>query len=267
MKKFPAILLTVLMVIFLAACGKENDSTKTSDAENTAEADSGEDAVDENNSLETGSESEDMEEEHSIEEHSIEEGVSNEDLSDADSKSDSTDNAAENESADAAENVKILVAYFSATNTTEGVAELIADSLSADLYEMIPEQPYTDADLDYHDDNSRSTIEMNAPAARPAISGSVENMEQYEIVFIGYPIWWGEAPRIVSTFVKSYDFAGKTVVPFCTSGGSGVGSSASNLEALTEGAEWISGTRLNGDSSHEAIAEWINGLGLDVTAQ
>lgn len=82
-----------------------------------------------------------------------------------------------------------------------------------------------------------------------------------------FPIWWGEAPRILNTFMENYDFSGKTIVPFCTSGGSGVGSSASNLEALTEGAEWLSGTRLNGDSSHKAITEWINGLGLDVTAQ
>lgn len=92
-------------------------------------------------------------------------------------------------------------------------------------------------------------------------------MEQYDIVFIGYPIWWGEAPRIVSTFMESYDFNHKTIVPFCTSGGSGVGSSATNLEVLTDGATWLSGTRLNGGSSREAIVEWVNGLGLDITAQ
>jgi len=123
---------------------------------------------------------------------------------------------------------KVLVAYFSATNTTQGIAEHIANGLSADIYEIVPEEPYTDADLNYNDNNSRTTIEMNDPDARPAISGSVEDMEQYDIVFIGYPIWWGEAPRIVSTFVESYDFSGKTIVPFCTSGGSGVGSSATN---------------------------------------
>ena len=144
---------------------------------------------------------------------------------------------------------------------------MIADSLSADIYEIVPEQPYTDADLDYHDDNSRSSIEMNDSTVRPAISGSVENMEHYSIVFIGYPIWWGDAPRILSTFMDSYDFSGKTIVPFCTSGGSGVGSSASNLEALTEGATWLSGTRLNGGSSHETIVDWVNGLGLDIKAE
>lgn len=158
---------------------------------------------------------------------------------------------------------KVLVAYFSATGTTEGVAEHIANGLNADIYEIVPEEPYTDADLDYNDNNSRTTIEMNDPDTRPAISGSVENMEQYTIVFIGYPIWWGEAPRIVSTFVESYDFSGKTIVPFCTSGGSGMGSSATNLEQLTSGAEWLSGKRLSGSDSQDTVMEWVNGLGLD----
>lgn len=178
----------------------------------------------------------------------------------------SADNTPAGDNSEAGE-TNILVAYFSATNTTEGVAKKIADSLSADLYEIIPEQPYTEEDLDYHDDDSRSSIEMNDDSARPAISGSVEDMEQYSIVFIGYPIWWGEAPRIVSTFMESYDFSGKTIVPFCTSGGSGIGSSATNLEALTSDATWLSGTRLSGGSSRDKIADWVNGLGLNVTAQ
>ena len=158
---------------------------------------------------------------------------------------------------------KVLVVYFSATNTTKGVAEHIANGLNADIYEIVPEEPYTDADLNYNDNSSRTTIEMNDPNARPAISGSVENMEQYDIVFIGYPIWWGEAPRIVSTFMESYNFSGKTIVPFCTSGGSGVGASATNLERLTNGADWLSGRRLRGSDSQETVMEWVNSLGLD----
>lgn len=157
---------------------------------------------------------------------------------------------------------KILVAYFSATNTTKGVAEKIANGTGADIYRITPKEPYTDADLDYNDDNSRSTLEMNDTDARPEIDGSVENMKQYDIVFIGYPIWWSDAPRIVSTFVESYDFSGKTIVPFCTSGGSGIGSSASNLEKLTSGAKWLEGTRLNAGDSDKEIMEWVNGLGL-----
>lgn len=162
------------------------------------------------------------------------------------------------------EGTKVLVAYFSATGTTEGVAEHIAKGLNADIYEIVPEDPYTDADLNYNDNNSRTTIEMNDPSARPAISGSVDNMDQYDIVFLGYPIWWGEAPRIVSTFMESYDFSGKTIVPFCTSGGSGMGSSAINLEQLTSGANWLEGRRLNSSDSLDTVMEWVNSLGLNL---
>ncbi len=162
---------------------------------------------------------------------------------------------------------KVLVAYFSATNTTEGVAQTIAASVGADLYEITPAQPYTSADLNYNDDNSRSTKEMNDPSARPEISGSVADMSQYDIVFLGYPIWWGEAPRIINTFVESYDFSGKTIVPFCTSGGSGIGSSATNLQSSARGATWLSGRRLNSGVSQSEIAEWVNGLGLELSAE
>jgi len=160
------------------------------------------------------------------------------------------------------ERPKVLVAYFSATHTTQGVAEKLAQGLNADLYEIVPAEPYTSADLNYSDNNSRSTLEMSDPTARPAISGSVENMEQYDIVFLGYPIWWGDAPRIMSTFVESYDFSGKTVVPFCTSGGSGIGSSASNLEQLAGSGTWLEGRRFSGSDSQETILNWANGLGI-----
>ena len=156
---------------------------------------------------------------------------------------------------------KVLVAYFSATNTTEGVAETIAASVGGELYEITPAEPYTSADLDWNDDNSRSTIEMNDPSARPAISGSVEDLSQYDVIFLGYPIWWGEAPRIINTFIESYDFSGKTIVPFCTSGGSGMGSSATNLHSAASGANWLSGSRLSGSTD---IAEWVAGLELDL---
>lgn len=170
------------------------------------------------------------------------------------------------ETENGSEGAKVLVAYFSATGTTEGIAEHIAKGLNADLYEIVPEEPYTDADLNYGDSNSRTTIEMNDPSARPAISGSVENMEQYDIVFLGYPIWWGNAPRIISTFLESYDFSGKSVVPFCTSGSSGIGASVSQLEQLAGGAVWLDGRRFSGSDSQAAVMEWVNGLGLDLGA-
>lgn len=159
--------------------------------------------------------------------------------------------------------VKVLVAYFSVTNTTKGIAEHIANGLGADLYEIAPEQPYTLDDINYSDNNSRSTIEMGDPASRPAISGSVENMTQYDIVFLGYPIWWGEAPRIINTFVENYDFSGKTIVPFCTSGGSGISASVSAFEKLTDGAVWLDGRGLSGSDSQDTVMEWVNSLGLD----
>ena len=182
----------------------------------------------------------------------------------ADTESAETSTNMENTDNQDAQEHKILVAYFSATGTTKGVAEHIANGLNADIYEIVPEEAYTDADLDYNDNNSRTTIEMNDPEARPAISGSVENMEQYDIIFVGYPIWWGEAPRIVSTFMESYDFSGKTIVPFCTSGGSGIGSSASNLERLTSGATWLDGRRLNGSDSQDTVMEWVDSLDLNL---
>lgn len=157
---------------------------------------------------------------------------------------------------------KVLVAYFSATGNTRPLAEYMADGLGADLYEIVPEEPYTDADLDYNDSGSRTSIEMNDPNSRPAISGSVENMEQYDVMFIGYPIWWGDAPHILYTFMESYDWGGKTIAPFCTSGGSSIGSSAANLESLTSGAEWLPGRRFSGGASQEELLAWVNGLGL-----
>lgn len=224
MKKLTAILLSLLMVIGLAACSGNTEQTGQSSTQPSTK-----------NSSTAGT-------------------AGNESSAPADSSS-KPDNEVGS--------LKILVAYFSATGTTEGVAEHIANGLNAELYEIVPEQPYTSADLNWNDNNSRSTIEMNDPKARPAISGSVENMEQYDVVFIGYPIWWYDAPRIVSTFMESYDFSGKTIVPFCTSGGSGIGSSASNLEKLTRNAKWLDGKRLNGSDSQDEVMKWVNSLGLD----
>jgi len=143
----------------------------------------------------------------------------------------------------------------------------ISETLDAGLYEITPLVPYTSADLNYRNSSSRTSMEMNDPSARSAISGSVDNMDQYDIVFVGYPIWWGQAPRIISTFLENYDFSGKTIVPFCTSASSGIGSSAVNLHSLADGASWLDGRRFSSGTSHSAVVQWINGLGLDVTAK
>lgn len=140
---------------------------------------------------------------------------------------------------------KTLVAYFSASGVTERAAKEIAGAVDADLYEILPAQPYTDADLDWTDKKSRSTAEMNDLACRPEIAGTVENMEQYDTVFIGFPIWWYVEPRIVDTFLESYDFSGKTVIPFATSGGSGIGGAEKSLREHCPKANWKQGKLVN----------------------
>ncbi len=158
---------------------------------------------------------------------------------------------------------KILIAYFSATNNTENIAAHLNDLLEADLYEIVPETPYTSDDLDYNDSSSRSSQEMDDPEARPAISGSVENMEQYDVIFLGYPIWWGEAPRIINTFLESYELSGKTIAPFCTSASSPLGSSAANLQELTGSAIWLEGQRFSGGASASDVQSWVDSLNLN----
>ncbi len=153
-----------------------------------------------------------------------------------------------------------LVVYFSATGTTKGVAERIASVTSADLYEIIPAEPYSSDDLEWNDNNSRTSIEMNDPDARPAIASDTVSLDSYSTVYIGYPIWWGDAPRIMSTFVESYDFSDKTVIPFCTSGSSGIGGSGDNLKDLANSGNWISGDRFDADVSESEIQEWISNL-------
>ena len=158
---------------------------------------------------------------------------------------------------------RILIAYFSATNNTENIANHLNAILDAGLYEIVPETPYTSTDLNYSDSSTRATREQNDASARPAISGSVDNMADYDVIFLGYPIWWGQAPRIISTFLESYDFAGKTIVPFCTSGSSGIGSSAANLHSLASAATWMDGSRFSGSASQSAVESWVDGLGLN----
>ena len=156
---------------------------------------------------------------------------------------------------------KTLVVYFSCTGTTKLVAEYIAEILEADIYEIVPEDPYTEADLAYYT-NGRADQEQNDPNVRPAISGGVENMDEYDTIFLGYPIWHGQAPRIISTFLESYDFSGKMIVPFCTSHSSGIGSSADNLHDLADEAKWMNGRRFETGTSRSTIEEWIGELEL-----
>ncbi len=237
MKKIISMMLLAALICFgLTACGSngtENSRQQENSSANNETEENRQDTETEVEDTESSSE-ETEEEEQATEEQDTEETASNQSGT--------------------------LVVYFSCTGTTKGLAEAVADELNADLYEIVPEEPYTSEDLDYHDDNSRSTKEMDDPSSRPTISGSVENMEQYDRIILGYPIWWGEAPRIVSTFVESYDFSGKTIIPFCTSGGSGIGSSADALETLAGSGTWLEGKRFSGSESGEDV---IKSLGIE----
>ena len=228
MKRLWTLILTLCMVFALAACGAGADGNASGNQEATAPSQSENDSKTEENgqadALSSGTEESDVPEENGS---------------------------------------KVLVAYFSCTGNTEGIAEKIAEALGADTYEIVPEQPYTDDDLNYSDSSSRSTKEQNDDSCRPGISGSVENMDGYDTVFVGYPIWWGQAPKIIYTFMESYDFSGKTVIPFCTSGSSGVGSSATNLHgSASDSVNWLDGIRFSSGASGSDIESWLNGLGL-----
>ena len=156
---------------------------------------------------------------------------------------------------------KTLVVFFSATGTTKGVAEQIAAVTNADTYEILAAQPYTEADLNWNDQNSRTTLEQNDKSVRPAIGSDDVKLDGYSTVFIGYPIWWGEEPRIMDTFMESYDFSGKTLIPFCTSASSPLGTSASNLHALAPDSEWKDGRRFAAGTSQATIEAWLKELG------
>ena len=154
---------------------------------------------------------------------------------------------------------KTLVAYFSASGVTARVAKDVADAAGADLYEIRPAQPYSPGDLDWMDKKSRSTLEMNDPACRPAIEGQVNGMEQYDTILIGFPIWWYVEPRIVDTFLDSYDFTGKTLIPFATSGGSGISKAQKSLQEHCPAANWKQGQLLNGSSAAGWAKDILNG--------
>ena len=153
-----------------------------------------------------------------------------------------------------------LVTYFSASGVTAKVAEKLSEAIGADLYAIEPEVPYTKADLDWMDKKSRSTIEMNNPASRPAIAGKRDNMNDYDTVFVGFPIWWYVAPTIINTFLESYDLTGKTIIPFATSGGSDMGKTNEKLLPSCKGAKLLNGKVFKASVSGADLAKWAEGL-------
>ena len=159
------------------------------------------------------------------------------------------------------ETAKTLVVYFSATGNTKAVAGEIARLTGADLYEIVPAVPYTDDDLNYNNNNCRANQEMNEASARPAIGSRAIDVSSYDIVFIGYPIWWGTMPRIINTFLDTYDLSGKAVLPFCTSGSSGIAQSVSDIRAAEPAADVRGGLRASG-ANDSSIESWIADNGI-----
>lgn len=155
-----------------------------------------------------------------------------------------------------------LVAFFSASGVTAKVAETLSETIGADLFAIEPKVPYTKADLDWMDKNSRSTLEMNDPASRPEIARVRDNMDEYDTVFVGFPIWWYVAPTIINTFLESYDLTGKTIIPFATSGGSGMGKTNEKLLSSCKGAKLVEGKVLKANVGAKELADWVSTLNI-----
>lgn len=222
MKKYLSIVLGIILTACLVACGS-----------------SGKDLVDEQD----------------------EEVISNQDVSDTEEHETSAE-MGQTDSGDDSEQEneeKIAVVYFSGTGNTREVANLLAEEVAADIFEIIPEDMYTADDLNYNDDNCRANQEMNDDSARPTISNDLSVVSEYDVIYLGYPIWWGTAPRIIQTFIESYDINGATVYTFCTSGGSGIENSISDLQKLYPDVNFVDGKRLN-DATESDIREWIESL-------
>lgn len=233
MKKMIILTLAVILIMIMSGCGEMNSPAETTDTNETATM---------NPARDTG----------------------NQPVQTAENEKQTEETpAAENETTTAETEIsaaKTLVVVFSATGTTKGVAEKIAAIENADLYEILAAEPYSSADLNWNDKNSRTTIEMNDPNARPEIGSEEISLDGYKTVYIGYPIWWGDAPRIMSTFVESHDFEGITVIPFCTSSSSGIGRSGQNLAENAGSGNWLEGKRFSGSVSEADLQAWIDSL-------
>ncbi|MBQ3460507.1 MAG: flavodoxin [Solobacterium sp.] len=165
---------------------------------------------------------------------------------------------AESQPADTVKDEKqIAVVYFSATGHTRMAAGQIAELCGADLFEIVPAEPYAEEDLNYHDESTRATLEQKDPAARPAIASGPFDLSEYQVLVLGYPIWWGQAPRIMNTFVEQYDFGDQLIIPFCTSASSPIADSAEYLQELSKGGRWQAGTRFSAAVTMEELQAWL----------
>lgn len=240
MKKWTALILSVMMVLGLTACGGGQNGNGGTSSRNESQS----------NETETSGTSE----------HSRQEGESNSETT-VGTQEEGAETSAETPEVSGG---KTLVVYYSASGNTKEVADYIASAMEGDLFEIVPTEIYTDADLDWTDKDSRVSREHNNEDERnvPLVADTVDNWDEYDTVFIGYPIWWGIAAWPVDGFIKANDFTGKTVIPFCTSSSSGLGESGELLEEMAGTGEWLEGERFRSGASEETVRSWVEGLSL-----
>lgn len=280
-KKLLTGLLAATMVLTVTACGSDNSSVSTAQQTTTAETQTEEPAEEETAEEEPAAEAETETTGEEADANSAgEETAAETETAEAETETTETETepaaetettevepAADTETAETTEPESeqtggTLVVYFSATGNTQAVAQTIADTLGAEIYQIVPEQPYTDEDLNWNVADSRVNVEHEDPSFRPAIAGGVPDLSGYDTIFIGYPLWWREAPNIVWNFVESADLSGKTVIPFCTSMSDDIGSSGDTLAAMAPEATWLAGARFGESLDEASVVAWVEGLGV-----
>ena len=269
-KKLLTGLLAATMVLTVTACGSDNSSVSTAQQTTTAETQTEEPAEEETAEEEPAAEAETETTGEEADANSAgEETAAETETAETETETTETETepAADTETAETTEPESeqtggTLVVYFSATGNTQAVAQTIADTLGAEIYQIVPEQPYTDEDLNWNVADSRVNVEHEDPSFRPAIAGGVPDLSGYDTIFIGYPLWWREAPNIVWNFVESADLSGKTVIPFCTSMSDDIGSSGDTLAAMAPEATWLAGARFGESLDEASVVAWVEGLGV-----
>ena len=262
MKKWIALLLGVVMTVSFAGCGSTGSTASTQ--ESSAQAESTQEASEESSAAAGGtSEAESVQETDAAQE-TTETASGTEETTTAEESTEASETGTESGTDSASAEGRTLVVYYSATGNTEAVANYIAQATGGDLFELEPVDPYTDEDLNWTDENSRVVYEHDNEDARDVelVADTVDNWDEYDTVFIGYPIWWGIAAWPVDTFVEANDFTGKTVIPFCTSSSSDLGESGQLLAEMAGTGDWQEGMRFRSSASEADVQEWLNGLGL-----
>ena len=262
MKKWIALLLGVVVTVSLAGCGSTGSTASTQ--ESSVQAESTQEAPEESSAEAGGtSEAESVQETDAARE-TTETASGTEETTAAEESTEASETGTESGTDSASAEGRTLVVYYSATGNTEAVANYIAQATGGDLFELEPVDPYTDEDLNWTDENSRVVYEHDNEDARDVelVADTVDNWDEYDTVFIGYPIWWGIAAWPVDTFVEANDFTGKTVIPFCTSSSSDLGESGQLLAEMAGTGDWQEGMRFRSSTSEADVQEWLNGLGL-----